>query len=220
MANSQPDEQSPKLRHPDEIDEIFGRANPNPNREGCPPKQVLIALARKQRPLDDPAYVHLTRCSPCYLEVRALQERFARERRRRMSALAAVAVLVLAMATGLWFVVARRAGPDVRAELDLRPYALTRSEATPANREPLVLPRGRATLTVLLPTGSEPGEYEIQILDRSLASEASGAGTASIANYVTTLRTTLNLSSMGPGDYQLAVRRAGQQWQLFPVRLQ
>ena len=219
MANSQPDEQSPKLRHPDEIDEIFGRANPNPNREGCPPKEVLIALARKQRPLDDPAYVHLTRCSPCYLEVRALQEGFARASRRRVFAFAAVAVVVLAIGAGVWLVLAMRPGPDVRAELDLRPYALTRSEATPANREPLVLPRGRATLTVLLPTGSDPGDYEIQVLDRDLTSTASGAGTASITDYVTTLHTTLNLSSVQAGDYQLAVRRAGQQWQLFPVRL-
>src|ERR1051325_232793 len=107
MANSQPDEQPPKLRRPDEIDEIFGRANPNPNREGCPPKDVLIALAAKQRPLDDPAYVHLTRCSPCYLEVRALQEGFARARRRRLSALAAVAMLALAISASLWLLLAR-----------------------------------------------------------------------------------------------------------------
>lgn len=59
----------------DEIDELLGRANPNPNRIGCPGREVLIALARRDRPLGDPAYEHLSRCSACYREVRGLQQR-------------------------------------------------------------------------------------------------------------------------------------------------
>jgi hypothetical protein len=57
----------------DEIDEVLSRANPNPDRVGCPPRETLIALARKEAPLDDPAYEHLTNCSPCYVDFRALQ---------------------------------------------------------------------------------------------------------------------------------------------------
>jgi hypothetical protein len=57
----------------DEMDEVFSRANPNPQRIGCPPRETLIALARKEKGLGDPAYEHLTQCSPCYLEFRDIQ---------------------------------------------------------------------------------------------------------------------------------------------------
>jgi len=86
-------------------------------------------------------------------------------------------------------------------------------------REPLILPKGRATLTLLLPVGSEAGAYEVQVLDAALTSRASGSGSASIDNFVTTLRTTLDLTSVGEGPYQLAIRRSGQEWQLFPARM-
>jgi len=58
----------------DDVDEVLSHANPNPDRVGCPPKDTLIALARKALPLDHSAYEHLTRCSPCYVEVRFLRQ--------------------------------------------------------------------------------------------------------------------------------------------------
>jgi hypothetical protein len=107
----------------------------------------------------------------------------------------------------------------VQAQLDLRPYALMRSE-TPGDRAPLPLPRGRLTLTMILPVGFEPGAYEVQLLDSELASRASATGTATTENFVTTLQTTMDLSSVSRGAYQLAVRRTGQDWQLFPGEVQ
>src|SRR4051812_48047220 len=112
MASDKNDE-LPRLQRPDEIDQVFGRANPNPDRVGCPARDVLVALARRQRPVADPAYDHLSRCSPCYLEVRGLQEAHAVTRRRRMLTWAAAAALLLATATIAWFVVARTV-PNVR----------------------------------------------------------------------------------------------------------
>ena len=58
----------------DEIEEVLSRANPNPNRAGCPSPDTLIALARRVQPINDPAYEHLVKCSPCYREFRVLQE--------------------------------------------------------------------------------------------------------------------------------------------------
>ena len=58
----------------DDVDEVLSHANPNPDRVGCPPKDTLIALARKILPLDHSAHEHLTRCSPCYVEVRFLRQ--------------------------------------------------------------------------------------------------------------------------------------------------
>ena len=70
----------PEFRVDDEIDLLFGRANPNPSREGCPPGDVLQALSRRERPIEDPGYEHLAKCSPCYREFRAFQQADAAKR--------------------------------------------------------------------------------------------------------------------------------------------
>ena len=217
MSSQRQDGELPTLRWPDEIDEIFGRANPNPTRQGCPPRDELIALARRQRQISDPGYVHLTRCSPCYLEVRMLQEDVRIHRRRTWFKMAAAAVLVIALVLGAWFVL-NRPGPvtDIQAQLDLRPYAQTRRDV-PDERQPLMLPRGRLTLNVILPVGFDPGTYDVQLLDASLSSRASSTGSATKENFVTALRTTLDIGAVPSGPYQLAIRQRGQDWQLFPA---
>jgi hypothetical protein len=53
-----------------------------------------------------------------------------------------------------------------------------------------------------------------------LRSRASASGSAEIRNYITTLRTTLDVHELPAGSYQLAVRRQGEGWQMFPARLQ
>jgi hypothetical protein len=75
------------------------------------------------------------------------------------------------------------------------------------------------TATILLPVGSEPGPYEAQILDSNLRSVTSAAGDAEIRDFVTTLRATIDLSSVPPGAYQLALRRHGEDWRLFPAEV-
>ena len=221
MSDERQRDSFPKLRWPDEIDEIFGRANPNPTREGCPPKEVLIALSRRERPLSDPGYVHLTKCSPCYLETRALFEDRRLHRRWHLLKAAAAAVIVVAIALAVWFFAGSGSRPtELRAELDLRPYSLMRGEPQESSRRPLPIPRARVALTMLLPVGSEAGMYEVQVLDSELRSIASAPGTAEIKNYVTTLQTTVDLRSIASGTYQLAIRRSRQEWQLFPAQVQ
>jgi hypothetical protein len=56
------------------LDDLFSSGNPNPERRGCPSRDVLVALARKERPIGDPAYDHLAKCSPCWVEVRDLKQ--------------------------------------------------------------------------------------------------------------------------------------------------
>ena len=41
MTSSRRDDALPRLKPHDEVDELFGRANPNPDRIGCPPREVL-----------------------------------------------------------------------------------------------------------------------------------------------------------------------------------
>ena len=56
------------------VEEIFSHGHPNPERNGCPSHDVLVSLARRERPIGDPAYDHLFKCSPCWLAVRELKE--------------------------------------------------------------------------------------------------------------------------------------------------
>src|ERR671921_1410342 len=87
------------FRIENEMDLLFGRAHPNPTREGCPPPELLKRLARRELPIDDPAYDHFAKCSPCYQELRALQQADAAKvpaRQRMMWAAAAVVALAIA----------------------------------------------------------------------------------------------------------------------------
>ena len=220
--SSQRRDELPRLKRPDEIDDVFGRANPNPDRIGCPPRDVLVALARRERPIGDPAYDHLSECSPCYLEVRALKEA-ADLQRRRILIWAAAAGLVFATGSAGWMLLNRGTSDEpiateVRTQLDLRPYALMRGETPQGDRPPLVLPRARVLLTLLLPTGSEPGPYEVEIRDANATVKASAHGDADLRNQVTTLDVVLDLLSLSGGTYQMAVRRHEGDWQLFPVQ--
>jgi len=216
-----------------EMDLLLGRAHPNPTREGCPPRDLLVSLSRRELPIGDPAYEHFSKCSPCYQELRALQQADAAAlkatvRRKRM-AYAAAAILVLAIA-GSWFAL-RRAGDADRiaqpatqtapqsARLDLRPLAVTRSEEQRVAAAPLVVPRGRVNATILLPVGSSPGEYDVRILDADLRARATARGSAEIRNYITTLEAVIDVSALEAGDYQLALRRDGGEWQMFPLRV-
>jgi len=198
MANRQsPDATGFKAEN--EIDLVLGNANPNPARAGCPSRDVLTALARRERPIDDAAYDHLIKCSPCYREVRALQQRSALltsgfQSRRRWAAVAA-AVSIISVAAG-WLVSSRsnRAvsgnevalvtrTPELSAQLDLRKYTAIRGEEKRPELEPLSLPPDRVRATILLPVGSEPGEYEIQVLDANLRSRVSANGTADLRDH-------------------------------------
>ena len=218
----------------DEIDEVLSRANPNPNRAGCPPRDALIALARRAQPINDPAYEHLVKCSPCYREFRVLQEAgtsappVAAARRSSAWMLGAAAVLLVAL-TGVWWLtrgensvqdtaVASLANrTPVQAQLDLRKFAVLRSEQTTAAAIAVQLPAKLVDVTLLLPVGSEPGSYDVQMLDGELRSKGEATGTATIADFVTTLNVRLDLQQLAPGTYQLAVRRQGDNWRMFPA---
>jgi hypothetical protein len=46
---------------------------PNPERKGCPPVEVILAMAGHTLDLDDPAHDHAVRCSPCFNELWEIQ---------------------------------------------------------------------------------------------------------------------------------------------------
>jgi hypothetical protein len=225
-----------EVRSGDDIDEVLSRANPNPDRIGCPPRETLIALAARALALGDPAYEHLSKCSPCYREFRALQEgRVSRPEApapvggRWIGMAATVALVAGLAATWLVFSRSRVSQSDVsvapsqvaelRTELDLRKFVVTRSEQASVPVTPVSLPIGLVDLTLLLPVGSEPGAYDIQLLDSELKSRATARGVGEIRNYVTTIRAKVDLRSVPKGVYQLAIRREGDDWKMFPAKV-
>src|SRR5690349_3223216 len=91
-----------KFEAEDELDYLFANASPNPNREGCPSRDELVRVSRHEKSMGDPVYLHMVRCSPCFKEMRSLQQSHARARRAQMWTLAAAAVIVLT-AGGSWW---------------------------------------------------------------------------------------------------------------------
>ena len=216
----------------DEIDVLFGMANPNPDRVGCPPAETLAALARRERPMDDPAYVHLTACSPCYREFRGLQQQGARSSARGLALSssarwAVAAALLLLLAIGGWYYARRGGTPDApvpptvasarAVQLDLRPFSVSRSERGTPTLPPLALSAERLDLTLLLPVGSEPGPHDLRLLGTGDQLLAQASGQADIRDFVTTLRAEIDLAAVPAGDYRLAVRRQGDDWGFYPA---
>ena len=72
-------------------------------------------------------------------------------------------------------------------------------------------------LTLFLPTGS--GAYEVQVRDSNAITRALARGDAELRNFVSTLEIAVSLRDLWPGLYGLAVRRDGDEWQMFPVQL-
>src|SRR4051794_34369163 len=58
----------------DELNALFSRASPNPERLGCLSVSDLRTLARRTITVEDVRYSHLARCSPCFRECRGLQQ--------------------------------------------------------------------------------------------------------------------------------------------------
>lgn len=225
---------TPGFEVDDEMDLLFGRANPNPNREGCLPVDVLRALSRKERSISDPGFEHLAQCSPCYREFRGYQQADARARAaartRRQRVLAAAAVLMV-VGISAWAIIGRRGAETLdtattqtsiqTARLDLRPVSVVRGREREAEPALVRLPRGRISATVLLAVGAEPGAYEIRLLDESLTLRAAAQGTAEIRDFVTTLAVEpFDTTTLNPGLYQLGVRRVGGAWQVYPARVE
>jgi hypothetical protein len=215
----------------EEFDRLFGGANPNPDRVGCPPEDVLRALATKQRPIGDPAYEHLAECSPCYRKFRNFQTTGARTTKRITHVATAAAVLVALVAAG-GYLIKQNEGhaprthvaatlPDLpnikQLTADLRNAAPTRSSRPASTAGSVKLSRDLVQLTIVLPVGSEPGRYSVRLLRGAGEVVAAAAVDASIVNFATTLTATLDLRGVQPAPYALELQRAGEHADSYPV---
>ncbi len=91
-----------KQKEVDLIRKAFLTAFPNPQRQGCPEKSVLRAIGRDQILLNDPAYQHISGCSPCFKEVLAYGADWKKKRRNWVLLACAVFILLAVLAVRFW----------------------------------------------------------------------------------------------------------------------
>lgn len=219
MPNSgQPPNQ--KFEAQDELDYLFANASPNPNREGCPSRDELVRVSRLETPMGDVVYTHLVRCSPCFREMRALQQAGVGRRRARMWAVTAAAVVALIVGVSWWIAGSSKDSTVVAVTIDLRTFSVMRGDTQSPPPAPVVIPRARLDATIVLPLGTEPGHYQVQLLDDALSVRAEASGQAVTVDSATTLPATLDISGLPAGAYHFEIRRIGGAWRRVEVRLQ
>jgi hypothetical protein len=212
------------LELPDEtlLDTIYRSAEPNSDRVGCPPREALRELAVRRRPLSDPLWDHVMECAPCRIDVRQLGKSRAVTPRRsptRSLVLVAAAVLVLGIGLGAWMFTREGRAPITIAG-DLRPYAMMRSDRSQLTEPVLDVPQRLVRLTLVLPNGSAPGRYVLQVRDPAGSERATASGVATLQDFITRLSADIDLRSARRGVNHLAIRRIGEDWQYFPIRIQ
>jgi len=209
---------------------------PNPDRKGCPTAAEIGAMATREATLNSIGThaQHIATCSACLSDYLAARGKWKRRRRHTIAIIATAAGLAAAIvgvislrsptpgppATPPPIAVERKAPAELQlATLDLRPLDATRGEPNDQTEAP-VLTRANLRLTILLPTGSDEGNYQFEIRDERGSPQIQGAGVAAIRNFVTTIETALDLRKLSPGRFTWSIRRAEEsRWRSYPLKV-
>ena len=207
---------------------------PNPERTGCPGADTLrdiasrrIGLAQSEDWID-----HIGSCSPCFTEYDAFRKSRIKQRRIRLSAIAAGIALVITIGAWAWLgnwrilrskqhniTETREAEVFQPYVLDLRDWLVLRGVEEPPKRPLLKLPRARLSLAIYLPVGSEPDNYEMAISDPTGKQLVAGTGSAQLENHITVLRVRTDLRKLKAGDYVMGIRERNNSWYHYPIVL-
>lgn len=208
---------------------LLGGGYPNPDRVGCPNDSVLKGLAERKTDTREAEYLilHLGSCSPCFIEY----TRFRKQRARRNAlefALASAALLFVAILGGWMWKIERTKGskPNLattapeKVTVDLRNRLVFRDDRLPSgNSGPIQLRSEHLDVTMLLPAGSKPGNYTVEVLDVSEKTVLSTSGTAVNESGLTPLNVKLDLSKLSSGNYVLALEGGGERRE-YPLIVQ
>jgi len=185
-------------------------------QEHCPSETVLRRFVDgkcgKQEALG--ILDHLGCCQSCILYLEELRWR-RKLTKSVVLALAASAAILIAV----WAVRGGNSLSTLRVQtVDLRLVSPTRGlENPPAS--PVVVARNATGLRLILPIGSE-GKYEFQIRpDRQGRIVARGSGTTRIEAHTVVLNLRVDLGSLDPGRYSLALRREHYEWSNYSIDL-
>jgi hypothetical protein len=84
---------------------------------------------------------------------------------------------------------------------------------------PIELPRAALALSIYLPTGSEAGNYQVEIMEQPGKPLIGAEGTATLRNHIAVLEVSVDLQRLHPGLYLVGIRQAGWSWAYYPVVL-
>jgi len=88
-----------------------------------------------------------------------------------------------------------------------------------SRQAPLEISRTTKHLVLDLPIGSKEGSYDVGLLNDTGDQLLRATGMAELHDHVIGLRVDVELSSIRPGEYSLAVRQAGLEWTRYPIRV-
>jgi len=134
----------------------------------------------------------------------AFRDEARRSGRLRMVAVAAAATIVV-IGVAIWLVY-RGLGPyhntNVRYQaklLDLREKSALRGAEANPNGVPIGLPRAALALAIYLPSRSEPGKYQVEIVEQPGKLLIGAEGTATLRDHIAVLEFKLDLQRLHPG---------------------
>lgn len=204
---------------------------PNPMRSGCPEPATVRRLAQRRIALSETANLvdHIATCAPCF-------DAYTRARRRsrlvKVGAPLLSAVVLFALA--IWFSHRTSPGPSThqliadlppvsvtRATLDYRETSFVRSgESQTISEQPPHVPRAVLDLTVLLPLGTEDGEYSVELRSGETRPMLHATGTAVWDGHAVALTTRVDLRRLVAGPYTLALRKSDSSWRTYRLTLE
>ncbi len=143
------------------------------------------------------------------------------QRRRVLTwAVASAAVLLFALGGWLWLRARHSAETTDTAVLDLRERSVARGQSQ-ANigQAPIEIPRTAKHLVLDLPIGSKEGPYDVGLFSETGDEMLRSTGIAQLHDHITDLRVDVDLGSVRPGTYSLAVRQPSLEWTRYPIRV-
>jgi hypothetical protein len=199
---------------------------PNPDRVGCPGSDILKSMAFRQIDLARAVgYMeHVGCCSPCFTEYTAFRQQVQKIARLRILAVAAMVVIAIGIGSWVWVRSQGRKtlGPPTHYQaviVDLRDRVVLRGPEEGPPQGPIDLPRAPLALSIYLPIGSEPGDYEVEIVEQDGSSLAGAKGPAQWRDHIAVIEVKLDLRPLHRGLYNLAIRRPGWSRSYYPALL-
>jgi hypothetical protein len=151
------------------------------------------------------------------LQARARERQEATKQRYRRLAPAAAAAAVVAIVAGVWL----HEQPSHKSRdltIDLSHWVRPRGAEQQPNEQPVQLERSRLNLTIRLPIGEEPGQYQVA-LRRGESTVVQGRSSGNLESQITTLHLQFDCSRLRSGAYVLAIREDERSWEEYPAVL-
>jgi hypothetical protein len=222
-----------------------GTAYPNPTRTGCPDAATLKAMAKRDRgvAIRETPISHIVSCSPCFNEY--IRYRRAAIAFRGLQWAAAIVLITAATLTStrlMHFRNSRQAPatttekthstpaevppslasatpqPPSKVEVNLALFSTTRGNDSEKSRQEIHLPAKAVHVLFLLPTGMEPGEYSVRLLNSAGSVKVQRRVNVQLSSGVGAFALDLEFkpSEVGRG-WRFMIRQPGFSWRSYPV---